>query len=252
MANKFWFVLIFIFTLAIQGSGKVYAQLQQTNDALVADFSYPIDFFLPNLFDRLSEAGIEDLNNENFNKLAQENDAVAEAMANIMQEARFVFSGILYGFSFVYRPVDTRRAVNQSFTLTPIASIAVGDPNLQIVKSYRRGNNFYVRLRYRPPELVLNHYRKREYSTMLSATAQGGVNITLNSAAIDIKLEAIKESIRLALDASLRSRLKNKPLQVAGELFLHNAPNVVIKSGQFMATSSIVYRLNENRSHSFA
>jgi hypothetical protein len=55
-----------------------------------------------------------------------------EMFNRILEEARYVFSGMVYGFIFSYTPYDRSRGVEEEFLLEPYQWIQRGDPNLQV------------------------------------------------------------------------------------------------------------------------
>ena len=59
--------------------------------------------------------------------------AVAER--KVLEEARVLLSGMVYGWSFDYTPANHARAVSESFSLTPVAQIPWGSPRLRVIET---------------------------------------------------------------------------------------------------------------------
>jgi hypothetical protein len=247
MKGKYRQKLIFVFLLAF--ALPLYGSLQETNDTLIADFWYPVDFFLPNVFERLTENGYGNLSAEQFNALSASDAEFKEAAANILEEARFVFSGVLFGYRFVYRPYDRRRNVTEIFTLEPFHQIEAGDPNLKIIDTYKKDNAFYVRIRYRPDERTMALYKRRGFSDMQSAAGRGQASIFGAQPPIESKLNAIKESAKQAVRNHQRLRRKNKPLQISGEIFLTDAPRMLIEAAAFVAYGRFLFKISETEEY---
>ena len=73
-----------------------------------------------------------------------------DAVREMLTEARFVFSGMIYGFSFRYTPGDRKRDIEDLFELIPVAEISWGDSRVSVLETREENNTVYAKLVYRP------------------------------------------------------------------------------------------------------
>ncbi len=57
------------------------------------------------------------------------------AEKTLLEQARVLLSGMVYGWSFSYIPGDKARRVEESFVLTPLAQIPWGSPRLRVTET---------------------------------------------------------------------------------------------------------------------
>jgi hypothetical protein len=163
-----------------------------------------------------------------------------EAARRLLEEASWVFGGMLWGFGFAYSPLDRGRGIGESFELEPLGRIAKGDPRLlpgpgrvderpgfppEALRAY---------VEYRPDEAqaaALESYGREPW-----ARAQG-----LGSA--DLKRgwpgrrEAYEDSLREALRAYLRGLEPNKPRMSKGRVVFDRPPTIAIREGRYLVQS---------------
>ena len=165
-----------------------------------------------------------------------------EAASYILEEARYVFSGMIYGYSFLYTPRDNTRKIDELFQITPIAEIPWGDPGLKISQGRTEGEKFFAFIRY-----YLNQYQESRRTRWLSNTipsagARGTGDIFSGRGE---KITAIEDAIREAIRSRLRMSVLNKPREISGEVLLLEAPYIIIDSGKYVATVRIKLKVNE-------
>lgn len=169
-----------------------------------------------------------------------------EAARRLLEEARFVFSGMLYGFEFRYVPPDRERSVAAEFVLSPIAVIPWGVEQLTILDIRREENLMYGRLRY---TLAAHEETRRDAwarSSVNRASGSGSAPRILGSVA---KQSAIEDAVQNAVREYLRAHVYNKPREVSGRLVLSAAPRVILRSGEYQATVQIKLVIQELRSY---
>jgi hypothetical protein len=167
--------------------------------------------------------------------------AADEALKRILEEGRYVFSGMIFGFTFSYTPLDRGRNIQEEFTLQPVYQIAWGDPNLFVHQTRREGLRVYARLRYRLHGFQENWY-EGNLSNLTSSSAGAGEAPVF--AGWQEKLNAIRDSVKNAVREYARGRIDNKPLKVTGTVFFDKAPRMEISSGAFHAVSSVRLKID--------
>jgi len=169
-----------------------------------------------------------------------------EAARRLLEEARFVFSGMLYGFEFRYVPLDRERSVAEEFVLSPVAVIPWGGEQLTILDIRHEENLMYGRLRY---TLAAHEETRRDAwarSSVTRASGSGSASRILGTAAKQI---AIEDAVRNAVHEYLRARVYNKPREVSGRLVLSAAPRVILRSGEYQATVQVKLVVQDLRSY---
>ena len=165
----------------------------------------------------------------------------------LLEEARYVFSGMIYGFSFAYTPSDTLRSVEEQFTIEPIAQIPWGDPGLTVMDTREAEDRVFVRIRY-----FLNEYQDPWISMWQSNTLP--TNSAFGEAPLyrgpENRIEAINQGVKQAVRNYLRQRVYNKPKSITGEVVLQAPPRIVIKAGAYRATVDVKMKFEEVRPYS--
>lgn len=59
--------------------------------------------------------------------------SIEEISKTVLEDARWILSGMIYGFNIRYVPPDTGRKVNESFNAELISEIPFGDPSLKVL-----------------------------------------------------------------------------------------------------------------------
>ena len=148
----------------------------------------------------------------------------------LLDEALAIFSGMIYGFEFEYRPSDIARKVDEKFTITPIAMIPWGDPGLEYRESRNDENSVYLRVRYLPKEMELVRLEAWVSAQMQDSAGTGVASYFEGTPA---RLKSIMEACKSAIRSCARGLSHNKPAWVVGKLVLSDIPRTVVIAGQF-------------------
>jgi hypothetical protein len=164
------------------------------------------------------------------------------AIEELLEEVRYVLSGMIYGFGFSYTPYDKTRQIEEQFTLEPVASIPWGDPNLSVVSTRVEEKILYVRVRYRLAEYQKPWADLWRSSSIPVTGGTGEGKYFLGTQGKRTSMEnAVKESIRLYF----RARVHNKPRQIRGEVLFTHPPRTFIRSGAFKTQVRLKLRTEE-------
>ncbi len=163
-----------------------------------------------------------------------------QAARRLLEEARQVFSAMIYGYRFFYVPADAARGVAEQFRLDPIGEIAWGDPRLQILQTEEREARLYARLDYRLDAAQLARRSAWASNTIPQASGSGEGSVFRGPAE---KRAALQAALREAVRNHLRPRLFNKPREVLGEILLWNEPRTIVRSGAYLTTVAAKVRL---------
>ncbi|HEQ70903.1 MAG TPA: hypothetical protein ENN69_00295 [Spirochaetia bacterium] len=159
-----------------------------------------------------------------------------EAYRRMFEEARQIFSGMIYGYSFTYIPGDRARGVKEEFILEPVAMIEWGDPNLTLIQRTYENNRFYGRFTY---ELAgFQEKRIASWRTIAiptdSGKGEGQLILGLEGKRLS-RVQAVKYAVRNLL----RPALLNKPREVRGRVLLLEGPETVMHAGMYITNVKV-------------
>ncbi len=160
----------------------------------------------------------------------------------LLEEARLVFAGMVYGFKFRYVPGDRRREVAEEFDLDLAAEIPWGDPALHVTESRYESGRRYVLITYFVSAEQGPWIRFWESNLHPSATAFGEGNLFRGR---EEKLNAIREGVKEAVRGYLRTREYNKPREISGLVAFASAPYVIIDAGVYRAKVEVKLDIRE-------
>jgi len=161
-----------------------------------------------------------------------------EALRRLLEEARTVLSGMIYGYSFVYTPSDESRKVAETFRLTARAEIPWGDERLSVAGTRLDSSRLYALFRYKldPEQEAWRTAWQSGAASKASGTGTGNVFLGYHERTAAL-YDAVKEAIR----GYLRPGVPNKPREVRGELLLWEVPGTTMSSGEYR--TRVVIRL---------
>jgi hypothetical protein len=165
-----------------------------------------------------------------------------KARLRLLEEARLLVSGMIYGWTFVFTPSDRERRVQEVFQLTPVAEIPWGSPRLAALESEPVGTKLYARISY----VMTEDERARRESWSSSAEAQstgrGTGDLLLGPPG---KPAALAAAIRDAVRNHLNTRVLNKPREIRGEVVLWDDPQTIVRPGAYITTARVRLRVTE-------
>jgi hypothetical protein len=166
----------------------------------------------------------------------------AEARHRLLEEARELFSGMVYGWTFVYTPGDRERRVAEIFDLSPVAEIPWGSPRLSVRESEVEGTRLYARICYTMSADELARRTAWSSSSAALSTGRGSAPAIGGPAQKAASLEA---AIREAVRVHLNTRVLNKPREIRGEIVLWDDPYTTVRSGAYSTTARVKLRVSE-------
>jgi hypothetical protein len=171
-----------------------------------------------------------------------------EARKRLLEEARGVFSAMIYGFQFAYTPADRARDVAEEFVLTPVAEIPWGDPHLRIVDAWTEDSRLFAKVEY--DLQPFQEDRRRAWGSTAVPTAAGvGESSMFPGPAPASKARSLEAAFREAIRNHLRPIRFNKPREITGELLLWAPPAVIIEAGAYQTRVDVKLRVGEIRDY---
>lgn len=163
------------------------------------------------------------------------------AVGRMLDEAVFVFSGMVYGFRFSYVPADPARRVLEEFTLEPYALIIRGDPRLDVLQTWVTGDRLYARLMYTVDERQASWYRSWQSAATATSSGTGAAPFTGGPA---VKQDALHDAIRMAIRNHARMLELNRPRRITGAAMIADAPVIGIRSGHYEARLPLLLQID--------
>lgn len=181
-----------------------------------------------------------------------------EAARAILEEARWVFGAMVWGFEFSYTPSDRARAIEERFELRPRLAPAWGSRDFRFGKPRLEGSVVVV-----PVEWNLDAAARAEYQAWRGSRYASGQG--LGSARFDLQPDpaeaagdggalpqpvaarraAMADAARAALRAHLTGVVHNKPREVRGAFALAEVPRMSLREGRWIAQARVRIRVDE-------
>lgn len=156
------------------------------------------------------------------------------AAERLVEEAAYVFSGMVSGFEFAYTPLDRARGLEESFALRPVGVLSRGDPRLRPGKARIEAGRLVGPVEFvaDPSDaLELEGYGREPWK---SAQGRGYAELVLGWKG---RRAAYEEAAREAARSLLRLLEPNKPRLVRGRLVFAAPPRVAIVDGRYAVTA---------------
>lgn len=171
-----------------------------------------------------------------------------EATKRVLEEARYVFSGMIYGFKFEYTPSDKRRKINDYFKMDPLLLIKWGDEKLRVKKLWIKNNKYYLKIMYEMDEYQekrMKAWSSNIFPKLISTGSSDYFKGYKN------KIKAYEDAVRQASRAYLRKKHYNKPRVIIGEAAFTSIPYNIIDSGFYKNKLSIALNIKNLKDYKF-
>jgi len=165
----------------------------------------------------------------------------------LLEEMQTVFSGMVYGWSFAYRPVDKDRGVVEALDVVPLGRIkgTTGDPNTAraVAVSTRLDEDngtLTVLFRYFMPPFETARRQAWAATDFDQAAGTGKARATDR---LESRLEALHQAVKEAVRNLLRPRIYNRPEEIKGEALLREVPRYYLQAGQYFCSAKFQMRI---------
>jgi hypothetical protein len=164
------------------------------------------------------------------------------------EDAAAAFSGMIYGWSFVYEPGERARSIPESLELEARGEVQAGDSELSVTDTAVRDGVFYMTADY-----PLDHARQNRMRQWRSAAVsrvqatgygplQGWAGVTDRR---QIKEAALQDAMKKAVRQKIRLTERNRPRAVTGLIALSKFPLYRMNNGQWAATAEFRIEITE-------
>jgi len=161
---------------------------------------------------------------------------VEKAERAVLEEARILLSGMVFGWSFDYTPPNSERGVAERFTLTPIAQIPWGSPRLRVLETQVAKEKLWARVVYSMDDAETARRASWESGTALLSQGVGKADVMKGP---DTKVLSFQDSVRDAIRVALHDRYVDAPREVVGDVVLWDDPQTVVRSGMLRTASEV-------------
>jgi len=154
----------------------------------------------------------------------------------VLEEARVLLSGMVYGWTFDYTPAVSARDVAESFTITPVAQIPWGSPRLRVVETEVADEKLWARVQYVMDDAEAARRASWESATTLLSEGQGKADVMKGAGAKELSFQdAVRDAIRLALHGTYI----NAPRRITGDVVLWEDPRTTVHSGMYRTVVTV-------------
>jgi len=176
-----------------------------------------------------------------------------EKLDALLEEMQVVFSGMVYGWSFQWRPADPDRGVTEALDVQPLGRIAAstGDPATARALAIDtrvddQAGTLTVAFRYymAPHEVE----RRRAWGSFDLDQAQG-VGRAPAVDRLESRLEALRQALKEGVRALLRARIYNRPQEIRGEAVLREVPRYSMQAGRYVCNARFQVRILKVRAY---
>jgi hypothetical protein len=154
------------------------------------------------------------------------------ARARILDEAAWVYGGMIWGFEFRYTPYDKTRAIPERFEIQPIGSLA--PETLSFAAGARASSSGELRsfVEYSPEGALVELMGSYARDPWKGSQGIGKADMNLG---LKGRRAAYEDGLRAAVRSFLQGIEPNKPRLVLGRVVLDRPPSMAILGGYYTA-----------------
>jgi len=165
----------------------------------------------------------------------------------LLEEMQQVFSGMVYGWSFTYRPADKDRRVAEALDVVLLGRIVgtTGDPKTARAMAVatrldEQTGVLTVSFRYYMPAFEV---ARRQAWGSFNLEQAAGVGSSPVVDRLESRIEALRQAIKQAVRNLLRPKVYNRPQEIRGEALLREVPRYFLQSGQYVCSARFQMRI---------
>ncbi len=171
----------------------------------------------------------------------------------LLEEMQTVFSGMVYGWSFTYRPVDPDRKVAEFLDVTPLGRIVgtTGDAATSralAVSTKLDEDNGVLTVLFRYYMKPFEASRRLAWASV-DLDQAAGTGKTKAVDRLESRLDALRQAVKEAVRNLLRPKIYNRPQEIRGEALLREVPRYYLDSGQYVCSAKFQMRILKVREY---
>lgn len=150
---------------------------------------------------------------------------------NIRETAPFIFSGMIYGWRFVYTPSDKSRGVEEYFEVSEIEDLEKLGIRINYSSPWIENNRLNCWCEYRRTDFQIQNYNL--WSSIQNPVIHGRGFGDLEKGFVGLK-DAAKDSLKTAVRNYYRNKIKNKPKEISGAVLIKDIPTIGLDAGRYV------------------
>ncbi|HUX39060.1 MAG TPA: hypothetical protein VMV44_14265 [Rectinemataceae bacterium] len=158
------------------------------------------------------------------------------AASRLLDEAAWVYSGMIEGFSFEWTPENKGRQIKESFVLGAAAAIPKGDPRLVPGAPTRSETRLSAWIDFRPDASDLLFLESSQSPDWKSGQGRG---MAPRSEGFSGRRAAYVAAAKAALEAWARSTEATRPRKIGGRLVFASVPLVAVENDSWVVTARL-------------
>jgi len=160
----------------------------------------------------------------------------------LLAEMRTVFSGMIYGWSFTYKPSDKARNAKEVLDVKPIFEIQQGSRRVEVAQTRFDTKNSVLTVLFRYRMADFEAGRRKSWSGFnLDQCSGTGFSPVVDR--YESRVEALRQALKEAVRNLLRPKYGNKPQEIKGEALLRQVPLYSIDAGRYRCTGYFQVRV---------
>ena len=171
---------------------------------------------------------------ENLRETGEFSEREENALNVLLEDARWAFSGMIYGYSVSWTPSSAARSVDEELKIEPLALIPKGDPRMKTVSVVRENGFIYILLEYSPDATQEGRLEGWSGEAFPSATGSGTAPMNFS-----YRRDAMEAAVRETLRAWLRVRDYNRPREIRGRVAFTEFPQTGLYGGSIRAVVAL-------------
>ncbi|MFW6363455.1 MAG: hypothetical protein ACOC0D_06375 [Spirochaeta sp.] len=165
---------------------------------------------------------------------------------HVLEEARWVYSGIIYGWRFRYVPENKARGYDEEFETEAVHELDWGDTGLTIRQTWENDGRFFAKIDY---ALNRDQTARREAWGSGSTLMGQGRGSSPYLGGHGERKNAVLDALRMAVREYLRARHHTPPREVTGRIVLVDPPLIGISSGAYTSTVRVRFQIDSFRKY---
>lgn len=170
-----------------------------------------------------------------------------EKLDALLEEMQTVFSGMVYGWSFTYRPVDPARKVDEFLDVVPLGRIVATTGDVATARAVatatridEKNGTLVVTFRY---YLAPHEAARRQAWGSFNLDQTSGIGRARVVDRLESRLDALRQAVKESVRNLLRPRYHNRPQEIRGEAALREVPRYFLQSGQYVCSAKFQMRI---------
>lgn len=153
------------------------------------------------------------------------------AVKGIKEVSPYIIEGMVYGWDFVYTPLDRQRGVEEYFEILPKEDFSVSARNINYAYPWIEDNKLNCWCEYtRTADEIQNFYL---WSSIQNPRIHG-----IGYGSVDKGFEglqdAVADGVKNAVRDYYRNIIKNKPKEITGSVLIREIPTIGIDAGRYL------------------